>query len=139
MRRFVSQTGIEISVGEDANENDDLTFRLSRGDEHWFHVASFPGAHVVAHADVLDRETKRDAAILACHFSRAPRVSIKMLAVDYCMVSSITKNKKAPPGEVQLPEKGVTTVTVFHNRATEKARLGRLLTGLTPREYMLTE
>lgn len=138
MRHFVSKTGISISVGENANENDELTLDIARPGEHWFHVASFPGAHVVAHAPVLDRETKRDAAILACHFSKAPLATVKMLVVDTCLVDTIVKTKKSPPGEVRIPHNSVP-LTIFYNRATEKARLGRLLTGLTEGQYMLTE
>lgn len=138
MRSFVSQTGVKISVGENADENDELTFEVARSDEHWFHVSQFAGAHVVAHADVLDRETKRDAAVLACHFSKAPLRTMKMAVVDHCVVGDVSKPKKSPPGEVVLYGQTVNTLNVFYNRVTEKARLGRLLTGLSTREYMLT-
>jgi len=39
--------GIELRVGRGARENDDLTFRHSRGNDVWLHVRGRPGAHVV--------------------------------------------------------------------------------------------
>lgn len=123
MLEYVSQTGIVIKVGQNAKENDQLS--LSADALHWwFHVTDVPGAHVIACAPVLDRETKRDAAILAAHHSKAPRTG-KMTPVDMCQVEGVTKDPGANHGQVCVRD--VHVLTVFMNKATEKARLGRLL------------
>jgi len=123
MLDYVSQTGIVIKVGQNAKENDELS--LSADALHWwFHATDVPGAHVIACAPVLDRETKRDAAILAAHHSKAPR-AVKMTPVDMCQVEEITKDVGANHGQVLAHD--VQVLTVFMNKATEKARLGRLL------------
>jgi predicted ribosome quality control (RQC) complex YloA/Tae2 family protein len=46
-RRFVSKDGILIFVGRNAQENDELTFGLAKGDDLWLHARGTPGSHVV--------------------------------------------------------------------------------------------
>lgn len=124
MRTYISASGYGIDVGESASENDELTF--SADPEYWwFHVSGYPGAHVVVRARTLDRETRRDAAILAVHHSKAP-VDVKMTVVDTCRVANVSKPTNVH-GLVDVSEKGVSELCVFQNKATEKARLGRLL------------
>lgn len=124
MLEYHSSSGIKIQVGENAKENDELT--LTADKEHWwFHASGCPGAHVVALSPVIDRETKRDAAILAVHHSKSPP-TMKMVQVDMCQVQFVSKDTNANHGQVTV--ENVTELTVFPNKATEKARLGRLLT-----------
>lgn len=124
MRTYISATGYGIDVGESASENDELTFSADP-DHWWFHVSGYPGAHVVARVRTLDRETRRDAAILAVHHSKAP-VDAKMTVVDTCRVANVSKPTNVR-GLVDVSEEGVSELCVFRNKATEKARLGRLL------------
>lgn len=107
---YTSQDGVQICVGESAKENDDLT---SDAD---------PGAHVVARASSLSRETKRDAALLAVVHSKSP--TAKMTTVDTCMVRDVQKHPRANHGQVYI--QNASTLTVFRHRITEKARLVRL-------------
>lgn len=135
MHEFTSELGIQIVVGENAKENDELT-QSADASHYWFHIAEFPGAHVVARTATLDRETKRDAAILACHFSKAPLKTAKMLVVDTCRVSDVHKPEKAHHGSVVLSNS--EQLTIFYQKIPQKARLGRLLTGQSAREYLMT-
>ena len=84
------------------------------------------GAHVVALTETLDRETKRDAAVLAVHHSKVPE-SHKMTVVDVCRVRGVSKRAHSAYGLVDVSEEGICELTVFRNKAVEKARLGRLL------------
>lgn len=121
---FISQDGVIIKVGESAKENDQLS--LEADPTHWwFHVAGHPGAHVVACSPTLSRETKRDAALLAAKHSKAP-TQVKMTCVDMCRVEDVRKSDGAPHGQVDI--QNTSTLTVFQQRVTEKARLARLLT-----------
>lgn len=123
MFEYRSNSGIAIHVGQNAKENDELT--LNADAEHWwFHASGCPGAHVVALSPVIDRETKRDAAILAVHHSKSS--ATKMVPVDMCQVKSVSKGARAPHGQVTVED--ATVLTVFPQKAPEKARLGRLLT-----------
>ena len=124
MLEYTSDTRVNIRVGQNARENDDVRESADR-DWWWFHVTNHPGAHVIACAPVLDRETKRDAAVLAAHHSKAPKTE-KMTRVDACRVRDVHKRQGAPPGQVEV--ENATVLTVFMNKAVEKARLGRLQT-----------
>lgn len=127
MLEYTSDTQVTIQVGQSAKENDQLR---EQADQNWwwFHVADHPGAHVIACAPVLDRETKRDAAVLAAHHSKAPK-TLKMTPVDVCRVADVHKRQGSPHGEVHIENASV--LTVFMNKAIEKARLGRLLLKIT--------
>jgi len=128
MRTYTSATGYEISVGESAIENDEIT-RSADPAHWWFHVTGYSGAHVVARTETLDRETKRDAAILAVHHSGAARDdSSKMTCVDVCRAGDVRKTRNTPHGLVEVDVDSVDRLCVFRNKATEKARLGRLQT-----------
>ena len=73
MKTFTSMDGVNIHVGENAKDNDRLT-ESSHGREWWMHVAGHPGSHVViaCEDDVVPRETKRDAAVLAVRQQGTP-------------------------------------------------------------------
>ena len=133
MRAFSSKTGVVVKVGEGAKDNDILTMAASP-DYYWFHVSGYPGAHVVAETKELDRETKRDAAALAAHFSQFPR-NEKFAMVEFTRVADVERDPKVH-GLVHL--RAHETLTVFHNKIPEKARIARLLTNVTEREYLLT-
>jgi predicted ribosome quality control (RQC) complex YloA/Tae2 family protein len=46
-KQFVSQEGLVILVGRNASENLELTFKIARGNDIWFHVKARPGSHTV--------------------------------------------------------------------------------------------
>ena len=71
-RRFMSADGLPIFVGRNAQENEELTFRLAKSDDLWLHARGSPGSHVVVRlAKGVDPppETLRDAATLALLYS----------------------------------------------------------------------
>tara|TARA_R110000737_G_scaffold338417_1_gene359425 strand:+ start:75 stop:455 length:381 start_codon:yes stop_codon:yes gene_type:complete len=123
MKTYESVDGITIQVGESAKENDELT--MNSDPKHWWmHVAGCPGAHVVIchEGDVVPKETKRDAAVLAVYHSKTPNT--KMSPVDLARVDQISKYQKSNHGLVTL-EGEVMQLTIFMNK--EKLRLDRLL------------
>lgn len=121
MFTYTSVDDVIIHVGECAKENDALTFGADPT-HWWFHVADYPGAHVVARAPILSRETRRDAAVLAVKHSKAPS-DLKMVVVDTCKVRDVRNTPT--DGRVEIT-RAPTILTVFQNRVTEKARLARL-------------
>ena len=71
-RRFMSSDGLPIFVGRNAQENEELTFRLAKSDDLWLHARGAPGSHVVvrlAKGTDPPPETLRDAATLALLYS----------------------------------------------------------------------
>ena len=123
MKTYISLDGITINVGENAKENDELTM-TSNPREWWMHVSGHPGSHVVICYDgeIVPKETKRDAAVLAVHHSKAPNV--KMTQVDLVRLDQVSKYTNTSHGQVSIEGK-LTTLVVFMNK--EKPRLDRLL------------
>ncbi len=102
-RPFVGLHGAEILVGRSSRDNDQLTFRVARGNDLWLHTSDSPGSHVILRCkkgcephpeDVLD------AAILAIHFS--PQKEARRAGVHVVPVKQVKKPKGAPPGLVTL-------------------------------------
>ena len=124
MKTYISYDGIQIKVGENARENDDLTLS-SYPREWWVHVDGGPGAHVVIchEQDTVPKETKRDAALLAIHHSKSS--SAKVVRVNLVRVDQVIKDERIKNhGQVYLDGE-VMQLVVFPNK--ERARLDRLL------------
>ena len=124
-RRFVSKDGIEMRVGRTASDNDELSLRTAKGNEHWLHVANYAGSHVVIRftGDDLPPETLLDAAVLAVHFSQARggRVEVHRTRCKY-----VSKFRGAKPGQVQLANHRSLRIQSDQNR------LDRLLNAPKP-------
>ncbi len=93
--------GSRILIGRNPAENADLTFRIARPNDLWFHAQGIPGAHVVLARD--DRSPPGDedverAASLAAYYSKAS-ASAKV-PVDYTLRKHVRKQQDAPPGLV---------------------------------------
>ncbi|AFK66044.1 hypothetical protein OMVG_00041 [Ostreococcus lucimarinus virus OlV3] len=124
MKTYISYDGIQIKVGENAKENDDLTLS-SYPREWWMHIDGGPGAHVVIchEENTIPKETKRDAALLAVHHSKPGNA--KMVRVNFIRVGQVMKcDRLKNHGQVYLDGE-VTQLTMFPNK--ERERLDRLL------------
>jgi predicted ribosome quality control (RQC) complex YloA/Tae2 family protein len=111
-----------IYVGRSPKGNVDLTFRLARPDDLWFHARNTPGAHVVLHLDTprpaTDGELERAAELAAFH-SKA-RASEKV-SVDFTERKHVRRRQNAPPGLVWYTH-ARTLVVVPRDAALEAAR-----------------
>jgi predicted ribosome quality control (RQC) complex YloA/Tae2 family protein len=101
-----------IYVGRSPRGNADLTFRVARPDDFWFHARAVPGAHVVLHIDTVRAATEREllrAAELAAYHSKARDAS--NVAVDYTQRKFVRRRQNAPPGLVWYTNARTLTVT----------------------------
>jgi predicted ribosome quality control (RQC) complex YloA/Tae2 family protein len=93
--------GSRIVVGRSPLENADLTFRLARPNDLWFHAQRIPGAHVILARDdrseVPDEDLRLAASLAALH-SRGK--SSATVPVDYTLRKHVRKQRAAPPGLV---------------------------------------
>lgn len=96
--RYVSSTGVIISVGKNNKQNDMLTFKLAKRTDIWLHTKDIPGSHVVIHSSEPDETTLREAATLAAYFSKARESS--SVPVDYTEIKQVKKPNGAKPGFV---------------------------------------
>lgn len=90
-----------IYVGRSPRGNAELTFRLARPGDLWFHARNTPGAHVILHIDSgrepSEAELERAAALAAYH-SKAR--SSERVDVDFTERKFVRRRQNAPPGLV---------------------------------------
>jgi predicted ribosome quality control (RQC) complex YloA/Tae2 family protein len=101
---FIPGAG-RILAGGSAEENDELTFRTARGNDLWFHVAGFPGAHVVApmpRGREPSPELIRTCALIAASRSRAPEG--EKVEVAWCRQKHLRKPRGAARGAVLMSQ-----------------------------------
>ncbi len=102
-RRFVSSDGFEILVGKKAVDNDNLTFRIAKSLDLWFHAEDYPGSHVIVRnpsRKEIPNRTLIEAAQLAAFYSDArelPKVAIRYTPKKY-----VNKPRRSAPGLVSL-------------------------------------
>ncbi len=102
-RVFHVSGGAEVRVGRTASDNDDLTFRHSRGADLWLHTADCPGSHVIlrlGRGEEPDPEALIDACLLAVHFS--PAKDWKRADVHVAHQKQVHKPRGAKAGLVTL-------------------------------------
>ena len=97
---YISSDGFDIFVGKNNYQNDELTFKMSTGNDWWFHAKKMAGSHVVVKTpdgELPDR-TFEEAGRLAAYYSKgrtAPKVEI-----DYIQKKHVKKPGGAKPGFV---------------------------------------
>lgn len=99
--QFDTLGGSRIYVGRTPLENAELTFRVARPDDLWFHVQNQPGAHVILQrhdrAQPPDEDVMLAASLAALHSKakNSPKVT-----VDYTLRKHVRKRPGAAPGLV---------------------------------------
>jgi predicted ribosome quality control (RQC) complex YloA/Tae2 family protein len=98
---FRTESGSRIVVGRSPAENAEITFRLARPNDLWFHARGVPGAHVILsrgdRTEAPDIDVHAAAALAAFH-SKARAASA--VPVDYTLRKHVRKQRAAPPGLV---------------------------------------
>lgn len=99
-----------ILVGRNNLQNDELTFKMAKKDELWFHAKDIPGSHVVITGNLQPSdEVKTDAAELAAYFSKA-RLS-NLVQVDMIEAKKLNKPTGGKPGFVTYTGQKTLRVT----------------------------
>ena len=99
-----------IYVGRNNLQNEELTFKMARKEELWFHAKDIPGSHVVISGNLAPSdEVKTDAAELAAYFSKG-RLS-NLVQVDMIEVKKLNKPTGGKPGFVTYTGQKTLRVT----------------------------
>ncbi len=91
---------IDIYVGKNNFQNEELSFKFASGNDWWFHAKGQPGSHVIVKTNgkELPDSVYEEAAALAAYYSKgrqAPKVEI-----DYTLKKNLRKPNGSKPGFV---------------------------------------
>ena len=113
--RFVTSGGYELLVGRNNIQNDNLTFKIAKKSDLWFHTKDIPGSHVIMLCDGEEpsEQDYTEAASVAARYSKA---TADLVAVDYTRVKNIKKPGGSKPGFVIYK----TNFTAFVRPATDE-------------------
>lgn len=96
---IVSVDGIDIYIGKNNLQNDNLTLKFADKHDLWLHTKDIPGSHVIIKAfGQIPDSTLLEAAEFAAYFSKAKESS--KVAVDYTEVKNVKKPNGSKPGMV---------------------------------------
>ncbi|MGA7936403.1 MAG: NFACT family protein, partial [Kovacikia sp.] len=97
--RYSTPNGLEVLIGRNNRQNDQLTFRTAGDYDLWFHTQEIPGSHVLLRLKpgVAPEATDLQfAADLASYYSRARQS--EQVPVVYTEPKNVYKPKGAKPG-----------------------------------------
>ena len=97
--RYATPNGLEVLVGRNNRQNDQLTFRTAGDYDLWFHTQEIPGSHVLLRLKpgiAPDAADLQFAADLAAYYSRARQSD--QVSVVYTEPRHVYKPKGAKPG-----------------------------------------
>ncbi|EHI68760.1 Rqc2 family fibronectin-binding protein [Streptococcus ictaluri] len=107
-----------ILVGRNNLQNEEVTFKMAKKGELWFHAKDIPGSHVLIKDNLSPSdEVKTDAAELAAYYSKA-RLS-NLVQVDMIEAKKLHKPSGSKPGFVTYT--GQKTLRVTPEEAKIKA------------------
>lgn len=93
-----SSDGIDIYIGKNNIQNDNLTLKFANKNHYWLHTKNIPGSHVILCSDNPSDIALEEAASSAAYYSKAKNSS--KVPVDYTKVKNIKKPNGAKPGMV---------------------------------------
>jgi predicted ribosome quality control (RQC) complex YloA/Tae2 family protein len=100
-REIQLSSGSTVLIGKNAKDNENLTFKLSREGDVWFHVEDYPGSHVILRSGTITKQEIRETAEIAAYHSQAR--SEKKVLVMYTLIQNVRKESKTM-GEVIVDE-----------------------------------
>jgi len=97
-----SSDGEKILIGKSSEGNDELTFKIARSYDLWFHAQQVPGSHVILVLPDKNRQPSRrsieEAAAVAAFYSDMRKVT--QVPVIYTERRYVRKMRKGAPGQV---------------------------------------
>jgi predicted ribosome quality control (RQC) complex YloA/Tae2 family protein len=103
--------GWKVLVGKSDADNEELSLRIARPRDWWFHVRGMPGSHVVLRSD-SDGEASRAllerAAAIAAFHSKARQGGV--VSVSCTRAGEVGKPRGAPLGTVTIRKERVLKV-----------------------------
>ena len=86
--RYIDEDGYVILVGKNNTQNNYITNKLARANDYFFHIASYPGCHVIYNGPLTEDKIKLVASICVYHSKKT-----SIMAVDYVQIKYLKKVK----------------------------------------------
>lgn len=103
VKELTSPNGHLVYYGENALDNERLTFDFSHKGDIWFHAHNVPGSHVLLRCMGGEKVCQTDiqfSANVAARHSKSRH--IPSVPIIFCVVSNVSKPKQALVGTVQV-------------------------------------
>lgn len=98
-----------LLIGKNNLQNEEITFKLSRKNDIWFHVKDLPGSHVILKCENVTQNIIEESAKYAAYYSKAK--NYPKVEVIYTDVKNVKKISKSYPGHVSIINES-NTITV---------------------------
>ncbi len=93
--------GWRCFAGRNARENEEVTFRMGKRGDFWFHARGIPGAHVLLKLDGrADNPPENIILEAAAEAARGSGTTSGIIPVDYTRVQYVKRMRKGKPGQV---------------------------------------
>jgi predicted ribosome quality control (RQC) complex YloA/Tae2 family protein len=87
--------------GRNARENDEVTFKIGKRGDYWFHARGIPGAQVILKLDGRTDNPPEDIILeTAIEAAKGSGVFSGIIPVDYTRVQYVNRMRKGKPGQV---------------------------------------
>ncbi len=109
--RYELPGGWIVLAGKNDQDNDQLSLRIAKANDWWFHVKGLPGSHVVLQVPAgakADNATLKAAAAVAAWHSK--KRESRQVAVSCTQARYVTKPRGAKPGTVEIRKEKVLKV-----------------------------
>ncbi|MEK6796061.1 MAG: NFACT RNA binding domain-containing protein [Spirochaetota bacterium] len=102
IKRYRTASGLPILAGQSDISNDELTFRVAKQNDLWFHIHGFPGSHVVlvcGEGEPSKADIEEAAGIAVYHSKMRDGGAVD---VSYCFARDVHKPAGAKDGSVNI-------------------------------------
>ena len=109
-RRFITKAGLEIIVGRNDKENDEL-IRWAHKNDIWLHAQGVGGSHVILRSPGKQNPDHRSieiAAAIAAYFSKSKTSAV--VPVAWTLLKYVVKQRGQGPGQVHYTREKVLFV-----------------------------
>ncbi len=96
----ITEADYTILIGKNNLQNEEVTFKLSRKNDMWFHIKDLPGSHVVLKSDNINDDNIKVAAEYAAYFSKGK--NFPKVEVIYTSIRNVKKISGSYPGHVSI-------------------------------------
>lgn len=116
--KYIDNDGFTIFVGKNNIQNNYITNKLARPTDYFFHIASYPGCHVIYNGPLNEEKIKLVANICVYHSKKN-----SIMAVDYVQVRYLKKVKGMAGSFVTYTNQKTTHVDGDINYINDHAKL----------------